>query len=328
MTGQRRGATGTRTGARQSSSDRSPQAGQAGDETSLSAPEPRPRGGGSKPAPGLYLVATPIGTLRDITLRALDVLAAADLIACEDTRVTGRLLRLLGIDGRLTPYHDHNAEAARPALLARLAEGAVVALVSDAGTPLVSDPGYRLVRDCVAAGHPVTTVPGPSAALAALQLSALPSDRFMFAGFLPGRAAARRTALAELAAVPATLIFFEAPHRAGEALADMAQVLGEREAALARELTKLHEEVARGRLAELADRFAAVAPRGEVVIVVGPPGEAAPAGEDEIDRRLRAAFDETGSVRDASALVAAETGQPRRAVYARALRLLRPDEGE
>jgi 16S rRNA (cytidine1402-2'-O)-methyltransferase len=316
MARQRRDATGTQTGAKHSSTDESPADGPTVDER-------RPWGGGSKPGPGLYLVATPIGNLRDITLRALDVLAQADLIACEDTRVTGKLLRLLGIDGRLTPYHDHNADAARPGLLARLAEGAVVALVSDAGTPLVSDPGFKLVRDCVAAGHPVTALPGPSAALVGLQLSALPADRFLFAGFLPGRAVARRAAVQELAAVPATLIFFESPHRAAESLADMERVLGERPAALARELTKLHEEVVRGTLGELARRFAETPPRGEVVIIVAPPGAAELAAPDEIEQQLRAAFDATGSVRDASALVSAETGQPRRAVYATALRLFR-----
>ncbi|CAA7621320.1 16S rRNA (cytidine(1402)-2'-O)-methyltransferase [Magnetospirillum sp. SS-4] len=278
---------------------------------------------GSKPAAGLYLVATPIGNLRDITLRALDVLAAADLVACEDTRVTGRLLQLLGLKADLTPYHDHNADKARPALIARLEAGAVVALVSDAGTPLVSDPGFRLVRDCVERGINVTALPGASAALAGLQLSGLPADRFLFAGFLPSRTVARRAALKELDAVPATLVFFESPHRAAETLADMAVVLGDRQAALARELTKMHEEVGRGLLSELAARYAATPPRGEVVIVVAGPGEADSVAPDQLETRLGAAIADGASLKDAAALVAAETGHPRREVYALALRLFR-----
>ncbi|TPW01006.1 MAG: 16S rRNA (cytidine1402-2'-O)-methyltransferase [bacterium] len=287
---------------------------------------PRPDGskpGGHRPAPGLYLIATPIGNLRDITLRALDVLAHADLVACEDTRVTGRLLQLLGLKADLTPYHDHNADKARPALIARLEAGAVVALVSDAGTPLVSDPGFRLVRDCVERGINVTALPGASAALAGLQLSGLPADRFLFAGFLPSRATARRAALKELERVPATLVFFESPHRAADTLADMAAVLGDRPAALARELTKMHEEVGRGTLSELAARYDAVPPRGEVVIVVSGPGEAPSIAPDQVEIRLNAAISAGASLKDAAALVAAETGHPRREVYAMALRLFR-----
>ncbi|WP_239988461.1 16S rRNA (cytidine(1402)-2'-O)-methyltransferase [Paramagnetospirillum kuznetsovii] len=268
-------------------------------------------------------MATPIGNLRDITLRALDVLAAADLVACEDTRVTGRLLQLLGLKARMTPYHDHNADAARPALMAKLAEGRVVALVSDAGTPLVSDPGFKLVQACVEAGIPVTSVPGPSAALTGLQLSGLPADRFLFAGFLPNKTTARRAALKELDAVPATLIFFESPHRTADTLADMAAVLGDRLGAVARELTKMHEEVGRAALSELARRYAETSPRGEVVIVVAPPGEIAAAGPAQLEERLRAAIQSGSSIKDASALVAAETGSPRRDVYALALRLFR-----
>ncbi|OAN49315.1 rRNA (cytidine-2'-O-)-methyltransferase [Paramagnetospirillum marisnigri] len=271
----------------------------------------------------MYLVATPIGNLRDISLRALDVLAHADLVACEDTRVTGKLLRLLGLKAPLTPYHDHNAELARPALMARLAQGEVVALVSDAGTPLVSDPGFRLVAACIEAGIAVTAIPGASATLMALQLSGLPADRFLFGGFLPAKAVARRAALKELESVPASLIFYESPHRVAESLADMVQVLGERQAAVARELTKMHEEVVRGSLAELAARYAQTPPRGEVVVVVAPPGEAPAAAADQLDARLRRAVEDGLSIKDASALVAAETGSARREVYALALRLFR-----
>jgi 16S rRNA (cytidine1402-2'-O)-methyltransferase len=320
MTRQRHGATETRTGAKQPSLDD-----EAGDDdvAAETSGEGSPWGRGSKPAGGLYLVATPIGNLRDITLRALDVLASADLVACEDTRVTGKLMRLLGLKASLTPYHDHNAEQARPALLAKLEQGAVVALVSDAGTPLVSDPGYRLVRACVERGIAVTALPGASAVLTGLQLSGLPVERFLFAGFLPPRGAKRRAALQELAAAPATLVLYEAPHRAAETLADMATVLGDRDAALARELTKMHEEVVRGTLSELAARFAETPPRGEVVIVAAPPGEAAAPTADDIETRLRQQIEGGSSLKDAAALIAAETGHPRRDVYALALRLFR-----
>lgn len=318
MARQRRSATGTRTGASEPSSDET-----NGVETPADAPEGRPWRPGSKPAAGLYLVSTPIGNLRDITLRALDVLAGADLVACEDTRITGKLLQLLGLKAKLTPYHDHNADKVRPALLAKLEQGAVVALVSDAGTPLVSDPGFRLVQACVEHNIMVTSVPGASAALTGLQLSGLPADRFLFAGFLPNKAVARRTALKELALVPATLIFFESPHRTAETLADMVVVFGERMAAVTRELTKMHEEVARGLLADLATRYGEAPPRGEVVIVVGPPGETPMAGPAQLEEQLRALVQRGASVKDASALIAAETGTPRRDVYALALRLFR-----
>jgi 16S rRNA (cytidine1402-2'-O)-methyltransferase len=202
-------------------------------------------------APGLHVVATPIGNLGDVSLRALQTLAGADVIACEDTRVTRVLTARYGIATRLFPYHDHNAEKQRPKLLALLAEGRAVALVSDAGTPLVSDPGYKLVREATDAGYPVISLPGPSALLAGLVASGLAADAFLFAGFLPPRQSARRTRLAELKAVPATLVFFEAPSRLADSLADIAGVLGEREAAVARELTKLHEEVRRGPVADL-----------------------------------------------------------------------------
>jgi 16S rRNA (cytidine1402-2'-O)-methyltransferase len=270
----------------------------------------------------LYLVATPIGNLDDITLRAIKVLRQADLIACEDTRMTGKLLALLGLGGAsLTPYHEHNADRARPALLARLRQGAVVALVSDAGTPLISDPGYRLVRDCVAEGLTVTGVPGASAVLTALQLSGLPSDRFLFAGFLPVKDGARRRTLAELATVPASLVFYESPRRLADTLAAMAGTLGARDVAVARELTKLHEEVRRGTLAELAGHYAeAGPPKGEVVIVVSPPGEAPPPDADSVEQALRTAL-ETLSLRDAAARVAAATGLPKRDLYQRAVAL-------
>jgi 16S rRNA (cytidine1402-2'-O)-methyltransferase len=267
-------------------------------------------------------VATPIGNLGDITLRALDVLGHADLVACEDTRVTGRLMQLLGLKASLTPYHDHNADKARPALLARLRQGEVLALVSDAGTPMVSDPGFKLVRDCIESDIPVTALPGASAVLTALQLSGIASERFLFAGFLPSKGAARRNALQELAMVPASLVFYESPHRVAESLTDMITVLGDRQGAVARELTKLHEEVARGPLNELARRFAATPPRGEVAIVVsGPTESTAPAGD--MEGRLRLEVENGLSIKDASALVAAETGHPRRDVYATALRLFR-----
>ena len=273
--------------------------------------------------PGLHVVATPIGNAADISVRALDVLAGVDVVACEDTRVTGKLLAMHGLKVRLTPYHEHNARRARPALLARLARGEAVALVSDAGTPLVSDPGYRLVRAALDEGHPVTTVPGPSAPIAALTVSGLPPDRFFFAGFLPPRSAARRRELAALADVPATLVFLESPRRLAASLADMAAVLGPRAAAVARELTKRFEEVRRGALDDLARGYGAEgAPKGEVVVVVGPPGDAPAEDDAAVDERLRGALEEM-SVRDAAAFVAAATGRARRQVYARALALLR-----
>jgi len=289
--------------------------------------EGRRGGSGSKPAAGLTLVATPIGNLGDISARALSVLSGADLIACEDTRLTGKLLSLLGLSAPLTPYHDHNADQARPALLARMREGQAVALVSDAGTPMISDPGWRLVRACRAEGIAVTAVPGASAVLTALQLSGLPCDRFLFAGFLPHRGTARRQVARELAQVPATLVFYESPNRLADSFADLAAVLGAREAAMVREMTKLHEEVVTGDLFELANRYAERgAPKGEVVIVVAPPVGTAGADAEDIDSRLDAAVAEGASIKDAAALVAAETGHPRREVYSRALRKFRGSE--
>lgn len=268
------------------------------------------------------MVATPIGNAADIGLRALDVLAAADVVACEDSRVTGKLLAIHGRRARLASYHEHNAQRVRPKLLARLDAGQSVALVSDAGTPLVSDPGYKLVAEAAARGHEVRAVPGASAALAALVVSGLPSDRFLFAGFLPARPAARRRALAELAGIRATLVLLESPRRLAAALADMAETLGPRPAAVAREMTKRYEEVRRAGLVELARHYAqAGAPRGEVVVVVGPPRETE-ADADELDTRLRAAL-EGRSLRDAAAEVAAATGLSRRKVYARAIALAR-----
>jgi 16S rRNA (cytidine1402-2'-O)-methyltransferase len=271
--------------------------------------------------PGLYLVATPIGNLRDVSLRALEILAAADLIACEDTRVTRKLTGHYGIATPLTPYHDHNAATALPKLIARLADGASIALVSDAGTPLVSDPGYRLVRAAQAAGCPVTAAPGASAALAALTVAGLPTDRFFFEGFLPAKEAARRTRIAALAPIPATLVLFETGPRLAAALADLAAGLGDRAAAVCRELTKLHEEVRRGTLAALARDYAGLpAPRGEIVLVVAPPADPEPAGADEVDRMLRDALARL-SVKDAVEEVAGLSGRPRREVYRRALAL-------
>ena len=273
-------------------------------------------------AAGLYIVATPIGNLGDITLRALEVLRRVELIACEDTRVTATLARRFELSTERVAYHDHNADIMRPKLLARLQAGAAIALVSDAGTPLVSDPGLKLVQAAVTAGIAVTAIPGPSAMLAALMVAGLPTDRFLFAGFLPAKQGQRRQALGELARIPATLVFFETAPRLAEALADMRDTLGDRPAAIARELTKLHEEVRRGGLAELAMHYGAgEAPRGEIVLVVGPPAADAPAlSAEELDQRIGDAL-RTRSVREASAAIAAETGLPRREIYARALAL-------
>jgi 16S rRNA (cytidine1402-2'-O)-methyltransferase len=274
-----------------------------------------------KLASGLYLVATPIGNLGDITLRALEVLAGVDVIACEDTRVTRRLTERYGIATPLTPYHEHNAAEARPRLLKRLATGEAVALVSDAGTPLVSDPGFKLVRAASEAGHAVSAIPGASAVLAALSVAALPTDRFFFEGFLPPKPAARQKRIAALAAIPATLVLFESGARLAAALADLAAGLGARPAAICRELTKLHEEVRRGDLAGLARDYAAGGEtRGEIVIVVAPPaaGDAPPI--EDVDDMLRRALGRA-SVKDAVGEVALLSGRPRREIYRRALEL-------
>ena len=270
--------------------------------------------------PGLHLVATPIGHLGDLSPRALETLKDADLVLCEDSRVTGKLLHANGIQRSLHPYHEHNAARMRPRVLDHLAKGEAVALASDAGTPLVSDPGYKLVRDVIDAGYEVLAVPGPSAALAALVVSGLPTDRFLMAGFLPNKSSARRRAIEALKAVPATLIWFESARRLAGALADLDAGLGPRPAAVARELTKVYEEVRRGLLPDLAAAYAdEEPPRGEIVIVVGPPAEAE-ITDETLDVALTEAL-ETLSPSAAAAAVAARTGRPRRDLYRRALAL-------
>ena len=266
-------------------------------------------------------MATPIGNAGDISERAQDVLAAADVIACEDTRVTGKLLHLLGVDAALLPYHEHNAAKQRPKLIERLHRGETVALVSDAGMPAISDPGYKLVAACIEEGIALTCVPGPSSVTTALALSGLPTDRFFFQGFLPSKAGARKNALAEIGAVPGTLVIMESAKRLTAMLEDASQVLGDRRAAVARELTKRFEEVRRGTLSELAEYYAeAGPPKGEITVVIGPPGEAARLDADEIDAMLRREMQDA-SLRDAAALVAAASGWPKRDVYQRALAL-------
>lgn len=278
----------------------------------------------ARPAPGLHVVATPIGNLSDISVRALEILAGADVIACEDTRITRRLTERYGIETPLTTYHDHNAASVRPKILARLAAGEAVALVSDAGTPLVSDPGYKLVVEAAQAGHPVHPVPGASALLAALVAAGLPTDRFLFDGFLPPKEGQRKNRIAELKPLPATLVLYETGPRLPESLADLAEGLGPRPAAVCRELTKAFEEVRRGDLAALAAYYAeAGAPKGEIVLVIGPP--AAEAAEDEdVDAALARALSDH-SLKDAVAAVTALTGRPKREVYARALALAKAD---
>ena len=269
--------------------------------------------------PGLYIVATPIGNLSDLSPRAADVLARADLIAVEDSRVTAKLLHHIGVKRPMLPYHDHNAERVRPQLLERMREGAV-ALVSDAGTPLISDPGFKLVRDARAAGIPVTTLPGPSALVAALTLAGLPTDRFLFIGFLPTKGGAKAAAIAEVASVRATLVLYESGPRLGATLKALRSGLGDREAAVAREISKKFEETVTGSLSGLAERYAEAPPRGEIVVVVAPPGEAEPAGEHEVDEALREAMGRLSASR-AAAEVAEKLGVPRRQAYERALKL-------
>ena len=278
--------------------------------------------------PGLYLVATPIGNLSDVTLRALETLAAVEAIACEDSRVTKRLLERYAIATPLVTYHDHNAETARPKILARLEAGAAIALVSDAGTPLISDPGFKLVQAAQAAGHTVTAVPGASAVLAALTASGLPTDRFFFEGFLPARESARRTRIDELANIPATLVFYETGPRIAAMLNDVAAGLGGRPGAVCRELTKLHEEIRRGDVAALALAYREGAEtRGEFVVVIGPPAKGQPVEAIDLDGMLKGALT-TASLKDAVEAVAAATGQKRRIVYQRALALSRRDGDE
>ncbi len=273
------------------------------------------------------MVATPIGNLNDITARALTVLRGVDVIACEDTRVTGTLLHRFGIATAMTPYHDHNADQARPKLLAQLAAGGRIALVSDAGTPLISDPGYKLVRACADVNIPVVPIPGPSALLAGLVIAGLPTDRVMFAGFLPQKSGARRAELLELKDLKATLVFYESAQRLPEALSDLHAVLGPRPAAVCREMTKLYEEARRGTLAELATAYAAEGPpKGEIVIVVGGAPALSTSSED-LDTALRKAL-ATMTVRDAADVVAEAFQEPRRRIYQRALELGKDDSPE
>jgi 16S rRNA (cytidine1402-2'-O)-methyltransferase len=267
--------------------------------------------------PGLYIVATPIGNLGDLTPRAADVLRRADLVLAEDKRVTAKLLAHSGAKTRLANYNDHTNEAERARIVSQLGEQAI-ALVSDAGTPLISDPGYKLVRDARAAGHPVHTLPGPSAVIAALTLAGLPTDRFLFAGFLPSKAKARADAIAEIAGVRATLVFYESGPRLADALAALADGLGQREAAVSREISKFHEETVTGSLGELADRYADHPPKGEIVIIVGPPAERVAATDDELDAALDEALKRMSPSR-AAAEVAAALNVPRKRTYARAL---------
>lgn len=269
--------------------------------------------------PGLYIVATPIGNLSDLSARAAETLRGAALVLAEDKRVSAKLLALVGSKAPMRAYHDHSDGRLRDSVLARLGSDAV-ALVSDAGTPLISDPGYKLVRAARAAGHAVHTVPGPCAAIAALTLSGLPTDRFLFAGFLPAKAKARADAIAELAAVRASLIFYESGPRLADGLAALRDGLGPRDAAVVREITKLHEETVTGTLAELAGRYASAPPKGEIVIVVGPPADPEAASDGQLDAALRAAIAHQSPSR-AAAEVAARLGIPRKRAYARALEL-------
>ena len=274
-----------------------------------------------KAAPGLYLVATPIGNLGDITLRALETLAGVDIVACEDTRITHRLMERYMIAASLTPYHEHNAATARPKILEKLSQGLSIALVSDAGTPLISDPGFKLVREVCAAGHDVIALPGPSSVLAALSVAALPTDRFFFEGFLPPKQNARRARLSELARIDATLVMFESGARVQDSLQDIALSMGERDAAICREMTKLHEDVRRAKVSELAASADTLETRGEFVLVIGPPPENSGAMSDHaLDHLLRAAL-KHDSVKDAVAHAMEISGRPRREIYARALEL-------
>jgi len=284
----------------------------------------RDRIGARQPSPpleaGLYVVATPIGNLRDITLRALDVLGAVDRLYAEDTRVARKLLDAYGLKPRLAAYHDHSNEAAREEILAALGRGESVALISDAGTPLVSDPGFKLARTVIEAGHRVYPIPGASALLAGLVVSGLPSDRFLFAGFLPAKQGQRRAALSELGETDATLVFYESGPRLADSLADMAEALGPRPAAVARELTKMFEETRRATLDVLAAHYAeAGGPKGEIVVLIGPPLPKGEVSDEVLDAFLLAALPR--GVKDAAADAARELGVPRKRAYARALEL-------
>jgi 16S rRNA (cytidine1402-2'-O)-methyltransferase len=283
-----------------------------------------------KPAPGLYVVATPIGNLGDITLRALETLAGVDIIACEDTRITRRLTERYGITAVLKPYHEHNAALARPKILERLAQGASIALVSDAGTPLISDPGFKLVREVSAAGHRVIALPGPSSVLNALSVAALPTDRFFFEGFLPPKQTARRARISELSRIDATLVLFESGTRVQDSLRDLAEAMGMRLAAICREMTKLHEDVRRAPVAELARSAETLETRGEFVLVIGPPAaDAQTMTKDAVDELLRSSL-QRDSLKDAVAHAVELSGRPRREIYARALALAKeiPAKGE
>jgi 16S rRNA (cytidine1402-2'-O)-methyltransferase len=281
-----------------------------------------------KPVPGLHLVATPIGNLGDITLRALETLAGVDIVACEDTRITRRLTERYAITALLKPYHDHNAAMARPKILEKLKQGASIALVSDAGTPLISDPGFKLVREVCAAGHAVIALPGPSSVLSALAVAALPTDRFFFEGFLPPKQTARRARLAELARIDATLVMFESGNRVQDTLADLAGIMGTREAAICREMTKLHEEIQRAPVAQLAQTAATLETRGEFVLVIGPPAaDTQIMAEHDLDDLLRASL-KHDSVKDAVAHAVELSGRPRREIYARALELAKEVQGD
>jgi 16S rRNA (cytidine1402-2'-O)-methyltransferase len=270
-------------------------------------------------SPGLYIVATPIGNLSDLSPRAADILARADLIAVEDSRVTAKLMAHIGARRPMVPYHDHNADRVRPGLVARLGSEAI-ALVSDAGTPLISDPGFKLVRDARAAGHKVVTLPGPCAAIAALTLAGLPTDRFLFVGFLPAKAKAKADAIGEVAGIRATLVLYESGPRLGATLASLAGGLGDREAAVAREISKSFEECVTGRLSELAQRYAEAGPKGEIVVVVGPPEEAEKGSLEEANALLIDALKRLPAAKAASE-VAKATGLQKRDLYARALEL-------
>jgi 16S rRNA (cytidine1402-2'-O)-methyltransferase len=280
-----------------------------------------------KAAAGLHLVATPIGNLGDITLRALETLAGVDIIACEDTRITRRLTERYAITAQLKPYHEHNAALARPKILERLAQGASIALVSDAGTPLISDPGFKLVREVCAAGHAVIALPGPSSVLAALAVAALPTDRFFFEGFLPPKETARRARLTELARIDATLVMFESGNRVQNTLADLAGIMGDRDAAICREMTKLHEDIRRAPVSELALAADTLETRGEFVLVIGPPAGASMMAADELDELLLTSL-KRDSVKDAVAHAVELSGRPRREIYARALELSKRRDAE
>ena len=282
----------------------------------------------SKPGPGLFIVPTPIGNLRDITLRALDVLGGVNLIACEDTRITSRLLNAYEIKTPMAAYHEHNAQQIKPRLLKQIKNGKSIALVSDAGTPLVSDPGFKLVRSVIDSGFPLTVLPGPSAPITGIVAAGLPTDRFLFAGFPPPRQKARQTFFQEFIACPTSLIFFESAKRLARSLRDMETVFGDREAAIARELTKKFEEIQRGTLATLVEFYGArPTPKGEIVVIIDPPSQKVPPSRELIDAEITSALAELG-VKSAAEYVSGALGLPRREIYQRALKLRCEDDPE